>query len=333
VKEEAKYEWSMSEEQLVRTLYQAMLRREPDPPGLARHVGDLKAGLPPGELVKNFVASPEFLASNSGATNYFPLDTAPPMVVDLQMSSGQAGSLWAHVAKSWAGLGSAEPYWSVLTDPRWKLGRMSGADSTNAFYETGQGELERMEKWLARNQVELPAAGTCVEYGCGVGRCTGWLARRFARVIAFDVSEPHLARARARMKAEGLHNVEFVHLTNKDGLQALRNFDFFYSIIVLQHNPPPLILWILERAFEQLRPGGIAFFQVPTYAAGYRFDLDNYLSQLKKPDMEMHFVPQHAIFELASRFGIRPLEVSPDHMVGHPGSWISSTFLLSKVAG
>jgi SAM-dependent methyltransferase len=210
---------------------------------------------------------------------------------------------------------------------------MYGADSTDAFYESGQPDLERMEKWLARNDIKLPGSGTCVEYGCGVGRCTVWLARRFARVIALDVSEPHLSRARARMKAEGLDNVEFVHLTNEDGLEALKDFDFFYSIIVLQHNPPPLILWILDRAFRRLRPGGLAYFQVPTYAMGYRFDLNTYLAQLTNPDMEMHFVPQRAIFETASRLGMQPVEVSPDHMIGNAGSWISSTFLMSKVVG
>src|SRR5271169_236009 len=51
----------------------------------------------------------------------------------------------------------------------------------------------------------------------------------------------------------------------KSSLARLTNVDLFFSIIVLQHNPPPVILGILDAAFAGLRPGGLAFFQVPTY--------------------------------------------------------------------
>jgi hypothetical protein len=44
---------------------------------------------------------------------------------------------------------------------------------------------EHRDAWLRRNSLELRADTVCAEYGCGVGRLTQWLAKRFRRVLAF----------------------------------------------------------------------------------------------------------------------------------------------------
>ena len=207
---------------------------------------------------------------------------------------------------------------------------MTEADVLDAFYNTGRADMERLDQWLARSRATLPATSTCAEYGCGVGRCTIWLARRYAHVRAFDISEPHLRLAEARVRAEGLKNVEFVHVRSEVDLRTMDGFDFFYSVMVPQHNPPPLILSILKHAFRGLRPCGAAYFQVPTYAEAYSFGLQEYLERAMDLGMEMHFVPQHAIFDLARAEGIQPLEVSPDDLIGNAGRWISSSFLMTK---
>ena len=190
--------------------------------------------------------------------------------------------------------------------------------------------MARLDKWLARNQLSLPANGTCAEYGCGVGRCTIWLAKRLSRVIAFDISEPHLRLAQARAESEGLNNIDFVHVRSKHDLLRMSGIDLFFSVIVLQHNPPPLIVSIMEQAFEGFKLGGVAYYQVPTYATGYSFDLEKYLGRTTDRGMEMHFVPQRAIFDLAAERGLQPLEVSPDSMIGNFGRWISTSFLMTK---
>jgi hypothetical protein len=43
-------------------------------------------------------------------------------------------------------------------------------------------------------------------------------------------------------------------------LAQIGGFDFFYSVIVLQHNPPPVIVHMLKTVFAQLNPGGIGYF-------------------------------------------------------------------------
>jgi 2-polyprenyl-3-methyl-5-hydroxy-6-metoxy-1,4-benzoquinol methylase len=323
----------MDEEQFVTVLYKAIFLREPDPAGLSAHVGALKNGKSAEQTMSEFLQSPEFRSKNTGSTSRYPCDDAPPMRVDLNLTDEQYQALWARVAQAWADLGSSEPYWSVLTNPQWKASQMTQADVLNKFYETGRRSLGRFDKWLARSQVSLPATGTCAEYGCGVGRCTIWLAKRYARVVAFDISEPHLRLARVRAEAEGLNNIEFVHVTSECDLQRGGKIDLFYSVIVLQHNPPPLILLILKHAFERLKPGGVAFFQVPTYAMDYSFRLKEYLSRMAGHGMEMHFVPQRAIFDLSLAHGMEPLEVSPDGMAGDSGRRISTTFLMTKRNG
>ncbi len=226
-------------------------------------------------------------------------------------------------------LGLEDPYYSVLTDPRWR--GHAEADLIEDFYSTGAGDLQRLESWLARNRVYVNWDGLCAEYGCGVGRFTEWLAKKFNSVLALDVSASHLDLATRR--AEGkqiLKRVKYVRVTGPADLAMLTGIDLFYSVIVLQHNPPPIILAILAAAFSGLNDGGIAFFQVPTRGhEGYNFNVQEYLERNESHGIEMHAVDQSAIFSLAHRYGLRALEVSRDHCTGPLG--ISTTFLMRKV--
>ena len=92
-------------------------------------------------------------------------------------------------------------------------------------------------------------------------------------MIAVDVSEAHLDIARRELTARGVSNVEFRLLGRQDELAMLDSADFFYSVIVLQHNPPPIIVEILQQTLRWLSHGGTAFFQVPTYGFNYELEL------------------------------------------------------------
>jgi SAM-dependent methyltransferase len=320
----------MDEQQVVTGLYRSLLMREPDQGGLSTYMGELKRGEAVEQVIAYFVQSPEFRGKISRLSPPNPLSEAPPMRVGLQLSDDESRLLWDHVARTWSSLGTADPYWSVLTNPRWKAERMTQAEVLDAFYDTGRHDIATLDRWFERNGIATGPLEVCAEYGCGVGRCTVWLARRFRRVLAFDISEPHLRLANARAQAEGLNNIEFIHVRSEQELQRLNGTDLFYSVIVLQHNPPPVILSILRHAFRGLRPGGIAHFQVPTYALDYAFELQEYLGRLRNQGMEMHFVPQRAIFDLAATCGMQPIEVAPDSSIGEHDKWISSRFLMTR---
>ena len=88
---------------------------------------------------------------------------------------------------------------------------------------------------------------------------------------------------------------------------------------------------ILKSAFSGLNAGGIAFFQIPTYALNYSFSVSEYWSAVaKKKTMEMHFLPQKFVLEIGRREGVHPVEIQPDWCIGHPDEWISTTFLMQK---
>jgi hypothetical protein len=98
---------------------------------------------------------------------------------------------------------------------------------------------------------------------------------------------------------------------------------------VLQHNPPPIAFLLLGKILEKLRPGGLAYFQIPTHRLGYRFSIGEYLAAPKGPDMEMHCIPQARLFDLFARCDCRVLDVREDDWTGDP-SFTSNSFLLRK---
>ena len=182
---------------------------------------------------------------------------------------------------------------------------------------------------LNRVGVETAALNTLFEFGCGVGRVTAHLARHFPRVVACDVSRCHIRLAEAALATEGIANVAIVPAQLPDFGMA-QPFDAWFSRIVLQHNPPPIMRLILEQALNLLTPGGVAVFQVPTYAAGYRFRLDEYLARPEGAGaIEMHVLTQSEVFRIAERAGCFPLEVVESKSVGVHG-WISCVFVLRK---
>ena len=130
---------------------------------------------------------------------------------------------------------------------------------------------------------------------------------------------------------EGIGNVGF-HRVTAENLHPAEGFDLWFSRIVLQHNPPPIIMAILERVFALLAPGGVAIFQVPTYQVGYSFSVAKYLEKPLGEEMEMHMVPQGAVLEAAWRHGCRLLEMREDTpVVSNSPRWLSNLYAFTKV--
>ena len=112
-------------------------------------------------------------------------------------------------------------------------------------------------------------AGTCVEVGCGPGRITTFLARRFERVIAVDVSPAMLEQARAHVREE---NVEFRAVGGErlDGVEDAVA-DVVVCYLVLQHLPErELIVRYFAEFARVLKPTGAAYVQLPVLDDGVR---------------------------------------------------------------
>lgn len=315
-------------------MYRLLLGREPENPDVIA-VHTTHASLL--DMLRSFLRSQEFRDRSAAlelfpiATSGYPLDQAPPM--DIAGARSDESSMWRAVAASWESFGQSDPYWSVLTDDRWRMSKMTDVDKIEAFYATGQHDLERLGSWLRRAGLKEKTNGVCVEYGCGVGRVTEWLARRYRKVRAFDISKSHIDAAQRRFASKGVKNVEFVHVKGPADLDALGRCDMFFSTLVLQHNPPPIIRSILKVALRGLNRSGIAFFQVPTYMADYRFNAREYVDMKRDGAfMEMHCIPQSEVFQLLQEANCILREVQPDGFIGNHGIWISNTFLAGRLS-
>jgi SAM-dependent methyltransferase len=322
-----------SEKEVVTAFYRSLLGRVPDPAGFDVHMKGLRdTGLV--QTLDEFVSSQEFRGRIVAPPSSVALVHKPAMNVQVQLSQADKGKLWAHVSRVWNGLGETELYYSVLTSPNFRTAEIQQPDRIESFYATGSNDMGYFDAFLQRNSAILPSATVVAEFGCGVGRVTRLLARRFSKVLAFDVSASHLRAAQERIRSEHINNVEFVMLAEPSDLDRLKDIDLFFSLMVLQHNPPPIIADILEHACRGLNPDGIAFFQVPIYALNYTFIAEDYFEEsYKKTEMEMHFIPQIEIFKIFQKLDIVPLEVLQDGLVGNYDRWISNTFLVRKEGG
>ena len=250
-----------------------------------------------------------------------------PMHVELEISRDQLAAMLDRIAHSWQTLGETEPHWSVLAFERFR----GTNHSDEEFYLTGQNDLRLISAFFERAGSELAQVRSCLEFGCGVGRVTAALATAIPAVYGVDASSAHLELARERARAKDIANISFLPLESLDDLDGLPSTDFLFSFMVLQHNPPPLIDYMLDRLLARVRPGGFALFQLPTYRRGYRFVWREYLAD-EKPLMEMHVLPQARVFATLKEHDFDILEVQEDPKVRDP-DFISQTFFARKRKG
>lgn len=231
-----------------------------------------------------------------------------------------------HISEVWSRYGREEAYYSVLTNPKY-LSETLGTAEIEEFYNTGQLEVTGFETALLRNAIPLDADWTVLEFGCGVGRIAEPFAQRCRAYIGVDISAGHLALGRIRLRDRAIDNAALIPLGQF--LSTPPRYDVFFSVIVLQHNPPPIIHQLLDHALASLNPGGLAYFQVPCHLYDYRFSVDRYLEgEGRHEHMEMHALPQRHIFALLAKHGLTPIEITPNGRIGDIG--FSYGFLARK---
>ena len=149
----------------------------------------------------------------------------------------------------WNELARREPYFAVLTDPRFLRENLDDA-ARREFFATGDADIEALLRTIG-----AAAPSSALDFGCGVGRLTLALARRVERVAGCDIAPDMVAEARRNAESLGVTNAEFV--TSLDAIGD-RRFDLIVSLIVFQHIPVREGLAILDELLRRLAPGGIA---------------------------------------------------------------------------
>ncbi|MHC4617397.1 MAG: class I SAM-dependent methyltransferase [Planctomycetota bacterium] len=136
------------------------------------------------------------------------------------------------------------------------------------FYKTGEADAHRFVDSFFDAHGISTRRRVCLEIGCGAGRVTGALAKRFGRVIALDVSDDMLDVAREHVDAD---NVTFVR-GNGVNLDVIDDgsVSFVFSTMVFQHIPDVEVQYeLLREVGRVLRPNGWYFIHLYADKAGY----------------------------------------------------------------
>ena len=132
--------------------------------------------------------------------------------------------------------------------------------TSEALFAKGAQETDA---FLGFCGVEVGRSDLVVEIGCGVGRMTGRLAERARWVIATDVSQEMLERARSNLA--GRDNVTFQLVPGDGTLPEVMNgsADVVFSYITLQHVPNVRAqLRYFEEGARVIGPGGRIAIQI-----------------------------------------------------------------------
>lgn len=224
-------------------------------------------------------------------------------------------------------LGKTEPFWTVLTDPKYRLDRMNEASMTE-FYDSGIGYGVWVMELLAGNGIAI-GRESALDFGCGAGRLTLGLSPHFKRVTGCDISEDQLKVARSMARGCGVTNASFV-LSGLDLAAALGDgrYDFINSFIVLQHMVPPLMALYIGQFCALLKPGGAAAFQLPTHHPRYDFNLQTLKQSIDHHGIQIHVLPAGQVRGLVEAGGCETIAEIPFDCVG-PG-YDSHLFLVRK---
>ena len=157
-------------------------------------------------------------------------------------------------ARDWDDLALVDPFWAVLAADD----KRGGGWEPTEFFATGEADIEEMLATAA--QLGRPTRHErALDFGCGVGRLTRALARRFGEAVGIDVSERMLEHAR-RLNAD-TPNVTFASSDEPPP----EPFDLVVANLVLQHLPSKALARVyIGRLIKATRPDGLLVFQLPT---------------------------------------------------------------------
>lgn len=153
----------------------------------------------------------------------------------------------------WDDLATVDPLWAVLSVE----GKRNGGWELDEFFATGEAEVEQ----ILTRAAELGRPGrneSALDFGCGVGRLTRALARRFDQTLGLDAS------AQMIEQANRLNPASPATFATAEEPPA-GPFDLVVANLVLQHLPSKALARdYIGRLIAAARPDGLVVFQLPT---------------------------------------------------------------------
>ena len=208
----------------------------------------------------------------------------------------------AELQITWENLAGRDALGAILTDPA----KTGAGWSIAEFMATGNAEIETVFRYLADINSVPESNGVALDFGCGVGRLTQAIARRFTIAVGVDISSKMIQMAKF---LDQIDRCRYVVVADTRLPFADETFSFIYSNIVLQHIPRKYSLAYLCEFQRVLKPGGILVFGVQD-----RFAAPDFSSRMVRirhvlrigsrlrtvlgrsnEDMQMHCLPEQVI--------------------------------------
>lgn len=301
--------------------------------GMVRSIAEPQTGSTKISLICDFLARKSVLVNVIAAALLFlawqcrknrgtyPGDSGQPLV--------WTAPLKKH-AQDWEELGDLDPLWAIASyDPK-RFGKWD----LEEFFQTGEDEIQKAMTIALR--LGYPKEyETALDFGCGVGRLTRGLARRFASCYGVDIAETMIVKAKELNRS--VLNCSFI-INRQSDLHIFTDnfFDMIYTTLVLQHLPNSYLMKSYITEFVRiLKPSGLLVFQLPTHIALHdRLQLRRRLygvlrrlgisklivyEKLTLHPVRMNALPENEVRHLLSTLGATVVEARTEHRAG-PGN-------------
>ena len=166
-----------------------------------------------------------------------------------------AVALIANTDRDWELWGQKNPYFGVLSDPRFLDSNLND-DALQQFFASGKSHVDHVYEVIRASLQPAFQPARVLDYGCGVGRLVIPFADRSKAVVGVDVSPSMLALARENCDKFGAASASLLHLDELNSL-APASFDLVHSFIVFQHIPVARGELLLRRLVDLIALGGV----------------------------------------------------------------------------
>jgi len=196
-------------------------------------------------------------------------------------------------SETWDNFANKEPYWSIITDNKYKNKNISNLD-IQEFYNSGledwDDDLYYIYQKYNKNKHRV------LDIGSGLGRISMHAAKVFDHITCVDISQIYLNKLKYIFNNYGIENYNLLHL-NKFMNEVHKPYDFIYSILTLQHSPPDIIEYIVDKCCQILKQNGIAILHIPYW-------IENYHIPSTTTAIDMYYVEKEKIYNICSKRNI-----------------------------
>jgi trans-aconitate methyltransferase len=162
--------------------------------------------------------------------------------------------------EAWQRWGEREPYYGVMTDPRFLSANLDEARKAE-FFATGERYVGQLQATLQTLFGDVRPRHV-VDFGCGTGRILLPLAAAYPEVRGIDVSAAMRRECERNIAAAGAGNASVC--STQAYLAGAERCDLLHSSLVFQHIRPVQGFSVLAQLLERLGDGGLLAVQFCT---------------------------------------------------------------------